>query len=234
MAEQRIICADFREVIGTLPDDAVVVGDPPFNIGYSYGSYKDGLAEDDYMAMLKEAFGTRPSVVIHYPEALYRLSIALGKAPDKVVAWVYNSNLPRQHRDIAYFGIAPDLSLERQMYKNPSDARVKRLIAEGHKGPAIYDWWEVQQVKGNSSEKSGHPCQMPLEVMRRIIATLPPGRLIFDPFSGSGTTALACRICGRDFIGTDIDPDYCRMAKERLDGDAEAVFVNGYEQTRLF
>lgn len=46
--------------------------------------------------------------MIHYPEFLHKFSIALEKAPDRVVSWVYNSNTPRQHRNIAYWGILYD------------------------------------------------------------------------------------------------------------------------------
>jgi len=67
-----------------------------------------------------------------------------------------------------------------------------------------------------SKEKTIHPCQMPLEVMKNIIGILPDDYLIIDPFMGSGTTGLACRCLGRDFIGIEIDEDYCRIANNRI------------------
>ena len=42
------------------------------------------------------------------------------------------------------------------------------------------------------------------------------GGLVLDPFSGSGTTALVARRFGRNYIGIDCNPDYCKMAEERL------------------
>lgn len=59
---------------------------------------------------------------------------------------------------------------------------------------------------------------MPLEVMKNIIGILPKDILIVDPFLGSGTTALACKELGRDFIGCDIDSNYCQIANDRLKG----------------
>ena len=101
-------------------------------------------------------------------------------------------------------------------YKNPKDKRIQKRIAEGKKA-RLYDWWEINQVKNVSAEKTEHPCQMPLEVMRRIIGILPEGYTIIDPFLGSGTTALACIEHGKDFIGIEVDPMYLEIANKRIE-----------------
>lgn len=44
-----------------------------------------------------------------------------------------------------------------------------------------------------------------------------PGTVVLDPFMGIGNTAVACRALGIDFIGFELDPDYCRLARRRLD-----------------
>lgn len=59
---------------------------------------------------------------------------------------------------------------------------------------------------------------MPLEVMKRIIGILPKDILVYDPFCGVATTGLACKELGVDFIGTDIEEEYCEIAKRRLYG----------------
>ena len=88
-------------------------------------------------------------------------------------------------------------------------------IAQG-KTAKLYDWWEINQVKNVSKDKTAHPCQMPLEVMKRIIGILPEDYTIVDPFMGSGTTALAAKLLGRKFIGIEMDETYLDIAKERL------------------
>ena len=75
---------------------------------------------------------------------------------------------------------------------------------------------EVLQVKNVSKDKTAHPCQMPLEVMKNIIGILPPDAVIVDPFMGSGTTAVACAELGRKFIGIEMDEDYFRIAEQRI------------------
>lgn len=201
----------------------IIVSDPPFNINYKYNTYSDNMDEDSYFEMLHFFFKDYPSVVIHYPEQLYKLSFQIGKFPEKVISWVYNSNTGKQHRDIAFFDIKPDMGKVRQPYKNPNDKRIKERIAKGCKGAKLYDWWNVNQVKNVSKEKTEHPCQMPLEVMKNIIGILPDDCLIIDPFMGSGTTGLAVlemnkeQHVDRDFIGIELDEKYFEIAKERIE-----------------
>ena len=167
---------DCRDLIDGVLDglsNVVIVSDPPFNIGYHYGVCTDDMEDGEYWGMMRKVFGQDPCAVVHYPEALHRLTLELGRVPDKVCSWVYNSNTPRQHRDVAYYGVMPDMTRMTQPYKNPGDRRVRRLIAEGRTGGRLYDWWNVNQVKNVSSEKLDHPCQMPLEVMCDIVGVLP-------------------------------------------------------------
>ena len=195
----------------------IIVTDLPFNIKYKYNSYKDDLAEDEYFEMLGEILKDFKSVVIHYPESLYKIAFLIGKFPEKVVSWVYNSNTAKQHRDIAFFDVKPDFKKVRQPYKNLNDKRIQKRIAEGKTGAKLYDWWNINQVKNVSKEKTEHPCQMPLEVMKNIIGILPQEYIILDPFMGSGTTGVACKELNRDFIGFELDEKYFNIAKKRME-----------------
>ena len=200
----------------------VIVSDPPFNIGYKYNTYKDTMNENDYYEMLESFFGTCPSVVIHYPEALYKLAFQIGKFPERVISWVYNSNTAKQHRDIAFFGVKPDMSKVRQPYKNLNDKRIQERIKRGCTGAKLYDWWEINQVKNVSKDKTAHPCQMPIEVMERVIGVLPDDCIVIDPFMGSGTTGLAVKNMNKEqnvnrgFVGIEIDKDYFEIAQSRI------------------
>lgn len=198
-----------------------IVTDPPFNVGYKYNSYSDRLPEEDYYSFLDDVLNSNgfPFVVIHYPEQLYKLSFQVRLFPEKIISWVYNANTKKQHRDIAFFNITPDLSKIKQPYKNPNDKRIKERIAKGFTGTDLYDWWFINQVKNVSKEKTPHPCQMPLEVMKNIIGILPDDYIILYPFMGSGTTGLACKELGRDFIGCEIDEQYFDIACKRLGVD---------------
>lgn len=209
-------CMDVFSNIVNENDNVIVVSDPPFNIGYHYNKYADSMKNEEYFEMLASLFGKTPSVVIHYPESLYKLSFEMGKCPERVVGWVYNSNTARQHRDIAFFDVKPDFNAVRQPYKNLNDKRIQKRIAEGKTGAKLYDWWNINQVKNVSKDKTAHPCQMPLEVMKNIIGILPPDAVIVDPFMGSGTTGVACAELGRKFIGIEMDATYFAIAEQRI------------------
>jgi len=209
---------DVLEIIEKLDidwDKTVIVTDPPFNIGYHYNQYKDDLKESDYYKWLNDILRDRMSVVIHYPEQMYKLSFQMENFPEKVISWVYNSNTAKQHRDIAFFNVKPDFRKVGQPYKNPKDKRIAKRIAEGKKA-RLYDWWNINQVKNVSKDKTEHPCQMPQEVMDRIVGILPEDITVLDPFMGSGTTGMACKKLGVNFIGIELDEKYFNIAKDRI------------------
>ena len=215
----NLYCGDCRDILfQTISDcdNPIIVSDPPFNIGYKYDKYKDKMNDDDYYTFMGEVFGMCPSVIIHYPESLYKIALQIDMFPERVVSWVYNSNTAKQHRDIAFFGVKPDFNKVRQPYKNPNDKRIQKRIAEGKTGAKLYDWWNINQVKNVSKVKTNHPCQMPLDVMTNIIGILPDDATIIDPFMGSGTTGVACKKLGRDFIGIEMSQDYFDIAKNRI------------------
>ena len=200
-------------------DNVVVVTDPPFNIGYHYKDYHDRMDESEYFGMLKKIVTQFKTVLIHYPEQLHRVTLETGIVPSRVVSWVYNSNTAKQHRDIGFYGIEPNFKNVLQPYKNPNDKRIQKRINMGIRGGRCYDWWNVNQVKNVSRQKTMHPCQMPVEVMKNIVGMLPEESLVFDPFMGSGTTAVACIDLGYDFIGIEIDKQYYDIAKERINAN---------------
>jgi len=78
------------------------------------------------------------------------------------------------------------------------------------KANAQSDVWEIPQTRDNP-----HPAPFPIALAEKCIAAT-EAQVILDPFMGSGTTAVAAKNLGRDWIGMDISHDYCRMARERL------------------
>ena len=225
MSLGRIYNDDCFECIHDIANECehpVIVTDPPFNIGYHYHDYSDHIDEVEYYGSLAEIFNEYPSVVVHYPESLHRLTLEMGVAPDRVVSWVYPSNTRRQHRDIAFYGIQPDFTLVRRPYRNPNDKRVRELQKRTGGGRS-YDWVEYNQVKNVSKEKTSHPCQMPLALMMDVIGWLSgyEGITVIDPFAGSGTTAVACERRGIPWRAIEVDRSYCEIIYDRIEGETE-------------
>jgi len=96
------------------------------------------------------------------------------------------------------------------------------------------DVWQFKKVTSGknraSKERTPHPAQFPEDVIERIIkASSNPGDLIFDPFLGSGTTALTALRLGRSVIGVEIQADYCDIAASRIDN-----YLRAPQQQLLF
>jgi site-specific DNA-methyltransferase (adenine-specific) len=75
------------------------------------------------------------------------------------------------------------------------------------------DIWEFTQDMNNP-----HPAPFPVDLIERIV-TSTNAKMVLDPFMGSGTTAIAAKNQGREFIGIEISPEYCDMAKSRFTGN---------------
>ena len=209
----EIVNKDFREC--EIPK-GLTITDPPYNQDYSYNQYKDKIKTKDYIELLSKI--PKPCVIIHYPEeTINLLHTAMGVDCEQVITWVYNSNTGKQSRSISFWGCKPDLRKITQPYKNPKDKRILQRIANGQTGARIYDWWEINQIKNVSKEKTEHPCQIPEEVIRRIIlTTATDNQTIIDVFGGSGTTSKVANDLGFDTISYEIDTFYCSIAENRI------------------
>ncbi len=79
------------------------------------------------------------------------------------------------------------------------------------------DVWIFPNVKSNHIEKTGHPCQFPIELAERLIVSLTePGDLVVDPFMGVGSTQAAAIQNARRTAGAETVARYYRTAEERM------------------
>ncbi len=79
-------------------------------------------------------------------------------------------------------------------------------------------WW-IPTTPKRERGFGNHPTQKPEALLERIIKSFSrPGDVVFDPFMGSGTTALAAAKNGRGFIGIELNPVYFELAQARLKG----------------
>jgi site-specific DNA-methyltransferase (adenine-specific) len=212
----KIINDDFRNNMDEIKKAKIVVTDPPYNIKFKYASYKDNLHDKAYIELIG-ALKNIPLAIIHYPEETMKYIVPALGVPDEVVVWCYNSNLPRQSRLINFFNADVDFKKVVQPYKNMNDKRVRKLIEGGAKGTRSYDWFSDIQLVKNVSKDKHHPCPVPVKLMERIIMlTTNEGDTVVDPFSGSGTTAIACRNTNRNFVGYEIDLGYYNISVKRI------------------
>ena len=92
-------------------------------------------------------------------------------------------------------------------------------------------WTDLTVPFWSMPENTDHPTQKPEKLLAKVIlASSREGDLVFDPFLGSGTTAVVARKLGRLYCGVEIDTEYCCLAAKRL---AMAEFdktIQGYSE----
>lgn len=78
-------------------------------------------------------------------------------------------------------------------------------------------WTDITIPFWSMPENTDHPTQKPEKLIAKLVlASSQAGGLVFDPFSGSGTTAVVCKKLGRRFVGVEQNTEYCCWAVKRL------------------
>jgi site-specific DNA-methyltransferase (adenine-specific) len=106
-------------------------------------------------------------------------------------------------------------------YRKPSDAQrnTSRISKDD------FDLWfqQIWNIPGASTKQ--HPAPFPLELAARLVRMFSfTGDTVLDPFCGSGTTMIAALRAGRNSIGVEIEPEYCRMAARYLKAETADLF----------
>ena len=126
----------------------------------------------------------------------------------------YNVPLKEQWKKLCEY-----LPIERQEYEELrqeyEELRYKHKPAHNHN-----NLWRSKLTNNGKL----HPTEKPIDLMQRIIiTTTDENDTILDPFMGSGTTGVACKMLNRNFIGIEISPKYYAIAKTRIEKQTEPM-----------
>ncbi|MFH0948258.1 MAG: site-specific DNA-methyltransferase, partial [Elusimicrobiota bacterium] len=79
------------------------------------------------------------------------------------------------------------------------------------------DIWSIARIHAEDPEREKHPTQKPLDIIERIIkVSSPENGVVLDPFMGTGTTAIASKKNNRNYVGFEINSEYCEIVEKRL------------------
>ncbi|MCC6329612.1 MAG: site-specific DNA-methyltransferase [Acidobacteria bacterium] len=91
-------------------------------------------------------------------------------------------------------------------------------------------WTDITVPFWSMPENTDHPTQKPEKLLAKIIlASTDPNDLILDPFSGSGTTAVAAKKLGRRYLAIESDEEFCLLAAKRLEAAEECRSIQGFQ-----
>lgn len=248
----KIICGDCIEVMRQIPDCSVdvVVTSPPYNLKNSTGNgMKDGRGGKWSNAKLLHGYANHGDDMPHKDYVkwqrdclteMFRLLPPTG-AIFYNHKWRVQAGLMQNRDDILQgFPVRQIIIWKRKggINFNPGyflpTYEVIYLIAKpkfmlAPKANAWGDVWEFAQDLDNP-----HPAAFPVPLIDRIISST-TGKLILDPFMGSGTTAVVAEALERNYIGIDIAKEYCDMAEERIQKNRKVSEVKILRsQQRLF
>jgi len=237
----KVFLKDIAELLKELPDKCIdmVYGDPDYNVGIKYGDKSYTKTFDEYiewyielaresMRVLKD---TGNMFLINYPKQNAYLRVKyLDKACYEIsdYAWVYNTNVghtPKRfttaHRNILHCRKTKNNKFYKDNvtvpYKNPTDKRILKNIANGSKGRMPYDWFYFDLVKNVSKEKTFHACQIPQKLSEMLIKSCTmPEDIVLVLFGGSGSEIEICKVLDRQYISAEIDEKYYKMIIDRL------------------
>ncbi|MEW6294810.1 MAG: site-specific DNA-methyltransferase [Candidatus Diapherotrites archaeon] len=242
------------------PDESVdlIVTDPPFNIGKKYNTYVDRMKKIEYVEWCKNWLGEcirmlkkKGSLYLfNYPENNAYLMPFLDEKLifKRWMTWHYPTNtgmsptnFTRSQHSILFYTKSKNAVFNKkeiaEPYRNPTDKRILERIKNGSNGKVPYDVFQFNLVKNVSKEKTEHVCQLPEKLVEIFVkASSNKGDLVFDPFMGSGTVAVAAKKLNRDYLGCEIDKKYCKIIESRLKDTMfplERFIKNSNEQKQL-
>lgn len=106
-------------------------------------------------------------------------------------------------------------------YRKPTD--MQREASRIAKDDFSQWFQQIWNITGASTKQ--HPAPFPSELATRLVRMFSfTGDTVLDPFCGSGTTMIAALRTGRNSIGVEIDPEYCRMAARYLKAESNDLF----------
>ena len=239
----QIIEGDCLETLKKLPDECVDVtfADPPFNLKKKYSKYRDSLELKEYINWCEQWIVemvriTKPtgSIFLHnIPKWITYYAGILNKIADfkHWISWDAPTAPMGKTLQPAHYGIlfyakdAKQLKFHELRYPHKRERKSSYLLKDygGKKkllhpfGPLVSDvWTDIHRMKHNKY-RDKHPCQLPIHLMERIVLMASDeGDIILDPFNGTGTTAIAAKRLGRNYIGLELDPDYVEITKSKL------------------
>jgi site-specific DNA-methyltransferase (adenine-specific) len=91
------------------------------------------------------------------------------------------------------------------------------LINSPNPSVQVSSVWRIPAVPNSEKREGYHPTQKPLRLVRRaLLASTRESDLVFDPFCGLGTTAVAAKELNRAFVGAELEEEFAALAARRI------------------
>jgi adenine-specific DNA-methyltransferase len=213
-----------KELVRTLSDKG--------NLCWQVGNYVDKgeiFPLDIYYYQIFKKLGLklRNRIIWHFGHGLHASNRFSGRyetllwfsKTDDYIFNLDNVRIPSKYPGKLHFkGPKRGLPSGNPLGKNPSD--IWEIIQQ--------DWengmWDIPNVKSNHPEKTGHPCQFPIELVERcVLALTNENSWVLDPFSGVGSTVIGSIKNSRNAVGIEKEEEYCKISEQRIKDFKEGI-----------
>ncbi|MDD4990512.1 MAG: site-specific DNA-methyltransferase [Candidatus Pacebacteria bacterium] len=221
----------------------LILTDPPYCLGKDYGNDSDKKSSDKYLEWtykwidavlpkLKESGSFYIFLSWQYSPEIF---VYLKKRLKMINEIIWDRRVPSMggstrkfssvHDNIGFFVKNNNYYFNIDSIRIPYDEETKkartRSIFVGKKwlevGYNPKDLWSVSRIHAQDPEREKHPTQKPLEIIERMVkASCPQNGIVCDPFMGTGTTAIACLVNNRQYVGFEINKDYYKVIMNRI------------------
>ena len=237
MSNLQIIEGNALKRLPHIPSESVdlIIADPPYNLGKSYGNNCDQLGFDEYIEFstrwLTEAYRVlKPTGTIYvfmgfrFISYLYDiLNRELQMFFNSWICWHYTQGKGKtrgfspRHDDLLMFTKSKAFKFNLDNIRVPQKYHRKR---NNMRGANPGDVWQFSHVHYCNENRQDHPTQKPESLIERmVLASSDEGDMVLDLFAGSGTTMRVCQQLNRDCIGIELNPKYVKMIEKRLNSE---------------
>lgn len=232
--KDKIVCGNCLELFPQIPDNSIdiAVTSPPYNMGGKnlggqpnstigqklYDMYGDDLSPEDYKNLI---FKTVEFCIAKCRYTFWNMQMVTS-SKDTIIEliWTFRNNLKDifiwNKQAVAQIGVLDNprfaTGYEFILIFGKDNNRIFRDVnfpANGYV-PNIQTWFKSENFKEHHAT---FPKEMPAYFIRYFTKE---GGIVLDPFSGTGTTAMAAKENGRHYIGFELSPLYCKVSNERL------------------
>ena len=229
----KIYCGDCLEIMPLLPKVDLVVTSPPYNKNgfrgkrdtssgkgrwsgsdISYGDYQDDRDEDDYKDWQIKILNQLGILLNEGGSIFYNHKVRrFNHSASHPFEWIIKSDVKFYQQIIWNRGGGPDHNIG---YLDPTTELIFWLCNDKPTCNKIRGF-ETEVWNFPPEMNTEHPAPFPLKLSKRCLEIgSNKWKTVLDPFSGSGTTVVACKELGRNGIGIEINKKYCEIAKKRL------------------
>lgn len=257
MINYKIICGDVIDSLKQIDDESahIIITSPPYNLRIHYDNYNDNLPHQQYLKWMRSVWAECKNKLVHGGRICINIDATtnLENETERIhplhvdftnqlreLGYIYRGELcwkkfnasgkdtcwgswclpssPHIRRNHEYVVLASKGSL-----KLEGDSALSDITAEEFQSWTLSDWTITPETR-----ERNHPVPYPRDLVKRLVKLFTyVGNTVLDPFNGSGTTTTTALELGRNAIGIDLSPRYCKFAEYAAENVMREHFFSG-------